>query len=141
MAVGNAQAISFLSKYKSHVDSSFFASFMDAAETALKIDENWIEQRNKIYESRRDFALSEFNQVGIQAFPPLGALYIWAKIPPGYPASLDFCEQVLEHTKVSITPGTVYGEEGEGYFRVSITLETKRFKEGITRLTNFIQST
>lgn len=139
MAVGNSQVISFLNTYKSQMDSSHFAPIMDAAVTALTSDQSWIEERNQIYQHRRDIVLKALRQSGFSAHTPAAAIYVWACLPQGFKDSLDFCNRLLEETGVSTTPGVVYGRYGEGYLRISLGTATHRIQEAMQRMTNWIK--
>ncbi len=71
--------------------------------------------------------------IGIHVDKPRATFYIWAKVPQGY-TSADFCEKLIEEQGIVVTPGSGFGEEGEGYFRISITMSEKRITEAIERL-------
>jgi len=74
-----------------------------------------------------------FNKIGIPAKKPKGTFYLWAKVPRGE-TSRSFVDKVLEKAHVVLTPGTAFGEHGEGYFRASITSSTERIKEAASRI-------
>lgn len=136
-ALGNRQAITCLAKYKSQTDSSSFAPILETGAFALNADQSWVIARNKIYEERRNKAITILNQAGFSVDVPRGSIYLWVKIPDGFNNSSDFCTMVLENTAVSVTPGSVYGPCGEKYFRISLTLDTERFIEGISRISHY----
>jgi LL-diaminopimelate aminotransferase len=140
MVVGNAQVISYLNTYKSQLDSSHFWPMMEAGATAMTEDQGWLEERNELYQRRRDLVVGALQSVGIEVDPPKAAIYVWAKLPKGVTDSTDFCTRLLEETGVSTTPGVVYGEHGEGYFRISISTDTPRLKEAMQRLTDWCTS-
>ncbi len=137
-ALGNSQVIATLARYKSQADSSSFAALINTGAFALSSNQSWTEERNKIYQQRRDIAVTMLQQAGFTPYVPHGSIYLWVRIPDNYSNSKDFCTTILESTAVSITPGSVYGENGNGYFRISLTLETERFVEGITRIARFL---
>jgi LL-diaminopimelate aminotransferase len=134
MAVGNPQVLGFLHTYKSQMDSSHFGPILAAAETALMGDQSWLEERNEIYQDRRDIVVNAFNQMGLKTNRPPAAIYIWAHLPAGVTDSLDFSNRLLEETGVSTTPGVVYGDYGEGYIRISLGMATGRIKEAMDRM-------
>ncbi len=138
MAVGNAEVIRYLHTYKSQMDSSHFEAVLQAGIAALTGDQSWIEERNHIYQHRRDIALRGLREAGFNAETPPAAIYIWAHLPQGYTDSTAFCNQLLEETGVSITPGVVYGKFGEGYVRVSLGAATNRLQEAIQRILKWI---
>jgi LL-diaminopimelate aminotransferase len=139
MAVGNAQVIGYLNTYKSQMDSSHFTPILDAGVTALTSDQSWIEDRNGIYQERRDIVLNALRKVGFEALTPPAAIYIWAKLPKGEMDSMNFCARLLEETGVSTTPGVVYGQYGEGYLRISLGTSTDRMKEAMQRLMEWVK--
>lgn len=103
MAVGNPQIIQYLHTYKSQMDSSHFQPILLAAVAALTGDQSWIEERNRIYEQRRDLVVHALKKAGFHVEPPAAAIYVWAHLPAGYEDSTAFCTQLLEETGVSIT--------------------------------------
>ncbi|MEN6411122.1 MAG: LL-diaminopimelate aminotransferase [Anaerolineaceae bacterium] len=139
MAVGNAQVIGYLNTYKSQMDSSHFTPILDAGVTALTGDQSWIEDRNAIYQERRDIVLDALRKAGLEALTPPAAIYIWAKLPKGETDSMSFCARLLEETGVSTTPGVVYGQYGEGYLRISLGTSTERMKEAMQRLQEWMK--
>ncbi|MBN1402016.1 MAG: aminotransferase class I/II-fold pyridoxal phosphate-dependent enzyme, partial [Anaerolineae bacterium] len=95
MAVGNAQAVEALTTVKTHIDSGIFRPIQAAAVAALNGDQSWLQERNRIYQRRRDIIMSWLPQLGMSARPPKGALYIWAKAPEGEDCA-DFCMRILQ---------------------------------------------
>jgi len=139
MAVGNADLIQYLHVYKSQIDSSHFQPILLAAIAALTGDQSWIEERNLIYRQRRDLVVQALRQCGFDVQTPPAAIYVWAHLPPGLHDSTSFCERLLEETGVSMTPGVVYGEYGEGYVRISLGAPTERLDEAMQRLLSWIK--
>jgi len=136
MAVGNAKAIGALLQVKSNIDSGIFRPIQDAAVAALNGDQGWLAERNTIYQQRRDMILNTLKEVGIHARRPKASLYIWAETPAGY-SSAAFADKLLQEAGVSVTPGTAFGQHGEGYLRISLGQETKRIEEALDRLRKF----
>ncbi|MCX8024905.1 MAG: aminotransferase class I/II-fold pyridoxal phosphate-dependent enzyme, partial [Thermanaerothrix sp.] len=139
MAVGNPQIIQYLHTYKSQMDSSHFQPILLAAIAALTGDQSWIEERNRIYEQRRDLVVQALKKAGFEVEPPAAAIYVWAHLPAGFEDSTAFCTRLLEDTGVSITPGIVYGTFGEGYIRISLGAPTERLQEAMERLISWLQ--
>ncbi len=138
MVVGNPTVISYLFTYKSQIDSSQFGPIMDAGVAALTGDQSWLEERNGIYQHRRDIVLSGLRQAGFHVDTPPAAIYVWAHLPEKYPDSVDFCARLLEETGVSTTPGVVFGKYGEGYLRISLGTATDRIKEAVSRIVRWV---
>ncbi len=137
MAVGNAQVIKYLSVYKSQVDTSQFKAVMDAGAVALTGDQGWIEERNDIYQHRRDLVVSAFQEMGFKVNNPKAAIYVWVKLDAGAD-SLAFCDKLLHETGVSLTPGVVYGQYGEGYIRVSLASPTDQIQKALHRIRGWV---
>ena len=136
VAVGNRQALGELRKLKPNVDSGHFLPIMDAATIALTEDQAWLNERNQVYRKRRDLVIQKLQTLGMPAASPRASLYVWSPVPEGW-TSIDFTETILEKTGVSLTPGTVFGAQGEGYTRISLGAPTNRIIEGLERLTDW----
>jgi len=132
-AVGNKEALKALSVVKSNVDTSQFLPIQKAAATALSADQACVSEYNEIYKQRRDGVLKALHELGIQADCPKGGFFIWASVPKGYSSS-KFVSTVLEKAGVIVTPGTAFGDHGEGYFRLSLSVPTERLQEAIDRI-------
>ena len=139
MATGNPEAIGALSRLKTNIDSGIFRAVQDAATEALNGDQEWLSERNEVYATRRDIVLMALPEAGMSADKPKSTIYVWARIPAGF-TSADFANQLLEKAGVSITPGTAFGQHGEGYARISLGQKTERIKEAMERIKNFRKS-
>lgn len=139
MAVGNPDVIRYLFTYKSQMDTSNFAPIFEAGVTALTGDQSWLDERNLIYKERRDLVVSGLLESGFKLEIPRAAIYVWAQLPDGMSNSMDFCARLLEETGVSMTPGIVYGQHGEGFVRISLGTSTDRIKEAMQRLVKWIK--
>ncbi len=131
VAYGNEEIIAGLSKVKENIDSGVFEAIQMAGIYALEnyekppaLDE---------YNTRMDTLVEAFNDAGIAAEKPKGTFYLWARVPDGETSS-SFVSRVLEEAHVVLTPGTAFGEYGEGYFRASITSSTSRIREAAERI-------
>ncbi len=133
MAVGNAEAIQALGKIKTNIDSGVFKAIQRASIVGLQQGQSFIDEQNKIYQARRDLIVDGLNELGWNVPKPKAAFYIWSKIPTGEKAS-DFTISLLERTGVLVVPGTGYGANGEGYFRISITTSEDRLSQAVERL-------
>lgn len=134
MAVGNATAIASLLQTKSNIDSGIFLAIQDAAAAALTGDQSWMPARNAEYERRRD-AMYEVlvNGLGLEVALPCASLYLWPRVPAGF-TSVEFADKILTATGVSLTPGSAFGNHGEGYLRISLGQTTDRFMTAVERL-------
>ncbi|MCX5816806.1 MAG: LL-diaminopimelate aminotransferase [Proteobacteria bacterium] len=132
-AVGNKDAIFNLGKLKTNIDSGVFQAIQYAGIEALTGSQDSVEEIKKTFQRRRDLVVDGLKSVGINVAKPLATFYIWAKVPEGY-TSADFCEKLIGETGIVVTPGSGFGDEGEGYFRISITINEERIKEAVKRL-------
>jgi LL-diaminopimelate aminotransferase len=139
MAVGNPDVIRYLFTYKSQMDTSTFAPIFAAGVTALTGDQTWLAERNEVYKTRRDIVVKGLRESGFSLENPKAAIYVWAHLPEGFTDSNEFCAKLLEETGVSMTPGIVYGQHGEGFVRISLGTETSRIDEAIQRLVEWIK--
>jgi LL-diaminopimelate aminotransferase len=133
MAVGNAKMIDALFRFKSNLDSGIPQAIQQAAIKALDGSQDSVAQRNMIYQQRRDKLVKALNEIGLRTLLPKASFYIWAKVPEGY-TSISFATELLDKANVAVTPGIGYGNAGEGYIRLSLTLPDRRLDEGIGRL-------
>jgi LL-diaminopimelate aminotransferase len=134
MALGNPEVIHLLRVLKSQMDSSHFKPIMKAAEAALLGDQDWVKERNLVYQYRRDIVVSALQKLGFTVETPKASLYVWAKIPDQWPDAYNFCEILLHKTGVSMTPGAVYGPSGKCYVRISLVTPAKRLEEAMDRI-------
>jgi LL-diaminopimelate aminotransferase len=133
VAVGNARALGMLYALKTELDSSHFLPILEAATLALTGDQTWLLERNEAYRKRRDTVVEALRKLGLTVQSPKGSMYVWSPVPIGY-SSLVFTETLLEQTGVSLAPGSIFGEHGEGYTRISLVAPVQRVAEAMSRL-------
>ncbi len=134
MAVGNAEAVEALAQVNFNTSMGLFGPVQIAAIEALTGDQGWMEERNRVYQERRDIVVEGLRAAGLQAPYPKATLYVWAKLPQGYHDSRQFSVMVLDQTGVWISSGVFFGQEGEGYVRASLTVPTEDLREAMDRL-------
>ncbi len=139
MAVGNAVMIDALKRLKTNIDSGVPQAIQYAAIEALNGPQDCIQEHNAIYQRRRDLVIEVLNNIGLKAQTPKASLYIWARVPKGY-SSMDFATDLLERVGVVVTPGTGYGQNGEGYIRLSLTIPDAALVRGLSKLSNWRDS-
>jgi LL-diaminopimelate aminotransferase len=131
--VGNAQALKTFFTLKTNVDSSHFLPILAAATEAMTGDQAWLAERNQVYRQRRDIVGQAVNALGLPAELPQASIYVWCPVPAGW-TCLDFVNFILDEAAVSLTPGTIFGENGEGYVRISLTAPAERLAEAMQRM-------
>jgi LL-diaminopimelate aminotransferase len=131
--LGNAEAIASYWRLKTNVDSGLFEAVQLAAATALGGPRGPIEEMNAIYARRRDLVVSALADIGVDIEPPKATIYVWAPVPEGR-TSVSFAELVLDEAAVVVSPGSMYGPSGEGFFRISLTTPDERIAEAMARM-------
>jgi LL-diaminopimelate aminotransferase len=129
--VGNAEALEAYWKLKTNIDSGIFEAVQLAAAAAL--DAGPPAEMPEIYQRRRDLVCDALQEIGVDVRRPKGTIYVWAPVPEGH-TSASYCELVLEESGVVVSPGGSYGESGEGFFRISLTVPDERLAEAVERL-------
>jgi LL-diaminopimelate aminotransferase len=131
--LGNADAVSSYWRLKTNVDSGLFEAIQLAAVEALEGPRAAIGELNAVYQRRRDLVVGGLREIGVEVEPPKGTIYVWAPVPEGQ-TSTSFAELVLEEAAVVVSPGSMYGPSGEGFFRISLTTPDERISEAVERL-------
>jgi LL-diaminopimelate aminotransferase len=132
--VGNAEAVAAYWKLKTNIDSGMFEAVQMAAVAALSEDGDQIARdMSAIYARRRDLVVDALRAIGVDVRSPQGTIYVWAPVPDGH-TSASYCELVLEESGVVVSPGGAYGPNGEGFFRISLTVPDDRLAEAMERL-------
>ena len=133
MVLGNAAYISEILKVKSNMDSGMFYGIQKGAIEALQLPDTWFTVQNKIYEERRVLIWKLADKLGATYNKNATGLFVWAKIPEGKKAE-EVTDAVLYDKDIFITPGTIFGSQGEGYIRFSLCVTTAKIKEAISRI-------
>jgi LL-diaminopimelate aminotransferase len=131
--LGNPDAIRAYWRLKTNVDSGLFEAIQLAAAAALNGPRGPIERMNETYARRRDLVVDTLRDIGVAVTPPKGTIYVWAPVPEGQTSS-SFAELVLEEAAVVVSPGSMYGPSGEGFFRISLTSPDDRLGEALERM-------
>jgi len=131
--LGNADAIASYWRLKTNIDSGLFDAIQLAGAAALEGPRGPLVRMNDTYARRRDLVVSALREIGVDVEAPRGTIYIWAPVPDGH-TSTSFAELVLEEAAVVISPGSMYGPSGEGFFRISLTAPDERISEAVERM-------
>lgn len=131
--LGNAEAIQTYWRLKTNVDSGLFEAIQMAGVAALQGPSGPLERMNATYTRRRDLVVSALGEIGVEVSAPKGTIYVWAPVPENH-TSTSFCELVLEEAAVVISPGSMYGPSGEGFFRIALTAPDERIEEAVERM-------
>jgi len=131
--LGHAEAVNSYWRLKSNIDSGLYEAVQLAGVAALQGPRAPLEQMNAVYARRRDLVVEALGALGVAVKPPQGTIYVWAPVPEGH-TSTSFAELVLEQAGVVVSPGSMYGPSGEGFFRISLTTPDDRIAEAVERL-------
>ncbi len=137
VVVGNHEVLQALHQLKTNIDSGHFLPVMQAAVAAMTGDQSWLAERNAVYQARRDVAVRALQEMVLRCAIPQASLYVWFFIPSGW-TSADFAALLLEKAAVSLTPGSVFGEHGEGYLRLSLTQPVERISQAMQQVRRVI---
>ncbi|MEL7037984.1 MAG: LL-diaminopimelate aminotransferase [Cyanobacteria bacterium J06592_8] len=131
--VGNSMGIRGLTQVKSNVDSGVFKAIQQAAIAAYSIPTEDRQSLLKVYQKRRDILIKGLQSLGWKIQPPKATLYIWVPVPVGY-TSTEFVTLLLEKCGIIVAPGSGYGSVGEGFLRMSITIDQAQIQAAIDRM-------
>jgi LL-diaminopimelate aminotransferase len=138
MMLGNKDIIAGMTKIKSHSDRGMFYPLQVAATAALNGPIDFMEDRNQMYQERRDIVVKTLTEMGLELENPRATFYVWAGVPKDVENSKDWCFKVLDEIAVWMIPGSMYGKYGEGYFRIALTHPVERLEEAMERLRKFL---
>ena len=136
VAAGNAEMIDALMVVKSNLDSGVPQAIQYMGIEALNGPLDAVDERNAVYQRRRDRVLETLRGMGLHVDPPKAGLYVWARIPHGY-TSAQITESLLEQCDIVVTPGNGYGAYGEGYIRLTLTIDDENMERGLQRLADW----
>ena len=130
MAAGSAEIIAGLGRVKTNVDSGAFDAIQMAAITALTSSQECIADSCAVYEERRNILVSGLRDLGFDVTSPKATFYVWLKVDD----SMDFAAKMLNEAGIVVTPGTGFGNAGDGYVRFAITRSVERIEEALERM-------
>ncbi len=133
-ACGNSFLVSALAKVKSNIDSGIFTALQYAGAAALKNSAAQSGEMSALYRERRDMLVGGLRKLGWQVHSPSATFYLWFKVPDTGKNSMEYAAYLLEKANIIVTPGVGFGENGEGYLRMALTVPVERIKEALKRL-------
>lgn len=139
MALGNPDLIAAMAKVKENTDSGVFNAVQYAAIAAFTRCAGTIPRLLQVYARRRDLVVATLKQAGVTCHPGKGTFYVWVPTPKGI-TSLAFADMLLDKAKIVVAPGRGYGEQGEGFFRISLTVPDQRLEEAMERIRQTLES-
>ena len=138
---GRKEYIDTVLRFKSNMDSGMYKPIQLAAITALQLGTEWFDQLNKIYSKRREEVFRIFDLLDCTYDRDAAGLFVWAKVPSYINDVKEWVDEILQASKVFITPGFIFGSNGNRYVRIALCSPSETFKEVQTRLAHtFIKS-
>lgn len=130
---GNKDVVEALGRVKTNIDSGIFNAIQRAAITALDGPQDCVKEMCDLYKRRRDLIVGRLQSIGLDVRKPKASIYIWLRVPQDE-TSQSFATKLLEEASVVVSPGNAYGASGEGFIRLSLTLEDNRIDEALDRI-------
>ncbi|MDE5744480.1 MAG: aminotransferase class I/II-fold pyridoxal phosphate-dependent enzyme, partial [Paramuribaculum sp.] len=134
MLASNPLFVNWILKVKSNIDSGMFKPVMLAAVKALQCDDSWYDELNTVYAARRKVAEEIANALGCTFDPDQKGLFLWAKVPENCQSGELLADDALYKARVFITPGFIFGSNGEKYIRISLCATEENMRKALNRL-------
>ncbi len=134
MAASSADVIASVLRVKSNMDSGVFRPMQLAAAEALKLDKDWFSALNAEYAERRKYALQIMDALGAKYNVKQGGLFIWAKVDDKWKSAEEQSDEILSRTGVFITPGFIFGSQGNRFLRISLCAKIPVLQESLRRI-------
>jgi len=141
-AVGNERIIAALGRVKSYLDYGAFTPIQVAATAALNGPEDCIREMRETYKRRRDVLVESFGRAGWEVPPPAASMFAWSPIPDPFKTlgSVEFSKLLVEKAEVAVSPGTGFGERGEGFVRIALVENEQRIRQAARNVRRFLES-
>ena len=141
-AVGNERIISALTRVKSYLDYGAFTPVQVAATAALNGPDDCIKEMRDTYRRRRDVLVESFGRAGWEVPPPKASMFAWSPIPEPFRelGSVEFSKLLVEKAEVAVSPGTGFGERGEGYVRIALVENEQRIRQAARNVRRFLET-
>ena len=137
LAASNPTFISWLLKVKSNIDSGQFKPVMLAAAEALKADDSWYDQLYDVYAERRTIAEDIMRELGCSFDEQQRGMFLWGRIPDDVESGEWLADELFYKAKVFITPGFIFGRNGERYVRISLCAKPEKLRESLNRIRQY----
>lgn len=138
MVAGNKGFVQNILKIKSNMDSGMYKPLQMAAAKALENDISWYNNINSEYQSRRTLVWQIFDLLGAEYNKNQTGMFVWARIPDEYSDAFEFSDKFLYKSKVFITPGSIFGSNGNRYVRISLCSSKQLLDETLQRINKLL---
>jgi alanine-synthesizing transaminase len=141
-AVGNERIIAALTRVKSYLDYGAFTPVQVAATAALNGPDDCIKEMRDTYRRRRDTLVESFGRAGWEVPPPKASMFAWSPIPEPFKelGSVEFSKLLVEKAEVAVSPGTGFGERGEGFVRIALVENEQRIRQAARNIRRFLET-
>src|SRR6187399_1079216 len=141
-AVGNERIIAALARVKSYLDYGAFTPVQVAATAALNGPDNCVREMRETYRRRRDVLIESFGRAGWTIPSPAASMFAWSPIPEPFRelGSVEFSKLLVEKAEVAVSPGTGFGERGEGFVRIALVENEQRIRQAARNIRRFLES-
>jgi alanine-synthesizing transaminase len=141
-AVGNERIVAALTRVKSYLDYGAFTPVQVAAAAALNGPDECIREMRETYTRRRDVLVESFARAGWEVPPPRASMFAWSPIPEPFRemGSVEFSKLLVEKAEVAVSPGTGFGERGEGFVRIALVENEQRIRQAARNIRRFLET-
>jgi alanine-synthesizing transaminase len=141
-AVGNERIIAALARVKSYLDYGAFTPVQVAATAALNGPEDCVREMRDTYTKRRDVMVESFSRAGWDVPSPSASMFAWSPIPEPFRemGSVEFSKLLVEKASVAVSPGTGFGERGEGFVRIALVENEQRIRQAARNIRRFLET-
>jgi len=141
-AVGNERVIAALARVKSYLDYGAFTPVQVAAAAALNGPDDCVREMRDTYTKRRDVMVESFSRAGWDVPPPTASMFAWSPIPEPFRdmGSVEFSKLLVEKAEVAVSPGTGFGERGEGFVRIALVENEQRIRQAARNIRRFLET-
>ena len=141
-AVGNERIIAALARVKSYLDYGAFTPVQVAAAAALNGPDDCVKEMRETYGRRRDVLIDSFSRAGWDVPPPRASMFAWSPIPEPFRemGSVEFSKLLVEKAEVAVSPGTGFGERGEGFVRIALVENEQRIRQAARNIRRFLET-
>lgn len=137
MAASNPTFISWILKVKSNIDSGQFKPLMLAAAKALEAGDDWYDDLYDVYAERCTIAEDIMRELGCTFDPQQRGMFLWGRVPDDVPSGEWLADELFYKARVFITPGFIFGRNGERYVRISLCAKPAKLRESLERIRNY----
>lgn len=134
MLASNAQFVEWILKVKSNIDSGMFRPMQLAAAQALAADKTWYAANNTNYANRRAYAYAIMDELGCTYDKTQVGMFLWGKVPESCASTEQLVDDILYKARVFITPGFIFGSNGNRYIRISLCAKEEKLEEALLRI-------